>query len=367
MNIFLIPYTAWRHLAVALFVGGATTLAWWLVLTWILVVGPVVHGTFLYWSQSFEGLAFLVAIAGSAAGASLLAEGSLRRRELRWRLGWTVLAAVVAGGFTTLFFFLTRNLSAWLPTVTHAHLLEDPSIVTLRYTIATWSSAGVASGLGAWVARKGQRFVSRTFGVGVDITGRPRATLWSERFTTLFHHVGAGASGGLLAACIWHAFGHYPALGGDLYTGAALGSLVWGFTHGLLAWPIPDDLYAGWIRVLSAERYGLRVPIDHEDGSPAERFVGHFPRGLDLYAPAEHGVSELHTSFVVDQDHNYRVRGLTIMPTTLKRLGEAVRLDYDPMRPAPLESDLKMGDRILMGSGDAVSEVEFILLPKEEM
>ena len=49
----------------------------------------------------------------------------------------------------------------------------------------------------------------------------------------------------------------------------------------------------------------------------------------------------------------------------LKR--ETINLAYDPRRPAPLETGLKMGDRILMGEGQQYSEVEFILLPKEEL
>ena len=31
---------------------------------------------------------------------------------------------------------------------------------------------------------------------------------------------------------------------------------------GLGSWSIPDDLYAGWLRILSAQRFGHRVPID---------------------------------------------------------------------------------------------------------
>lgn len=366
MNIFLIPHTSWRHLSVALFTGGATLLAWWAVLSWIVFLGPFLHGTPFYWGQWAEGMMFLAIVSATGAAANLLAEGSLRRRDIKWRAIWVVLGFVLSFLLTIGTYLATRTLVSWMASTTFAHITADPNVVTLRYTIPTWGSAGVAMGLGAWIPRKFQRVIARTFGVGVDMTGAPAASSWSDRLTSLFHHLGAGVSGALLGAAIWHLFGHYPRIAGDLYTGAALGTFTWGTVFGLLAWPIPDELYAGWIRVLSAERYGLRIPIDHDDGTPAERFVGHFPRGLDLYAPAEHGVAELHTSFVVDEDHNYAVRGLTVLPTTLKRPLETVRLDYDPLRPAPLEHGLKMGDRILMGSGDTVSEVEFILLPKEE-
>jgi hypothetical protein len=83
--------------------------------------------------------------------------------------------------------------------------------------------------------------------------------------------------------------------------------------------------------------------------------------------PAEHGVAELHASFVVDRDHNYAVRGLSVQSTVLKRLFAKVLLHYDPRRPAPLETELSMGDRVLMGAGKTYSEVEFVMLPKEEL
>jgi len=45
---------------------------------------------------------------------------------------------------------------------------------------------------------------------------------------------------------------------------------------------------------------------------------------------------------------------------------ERVDLRYDPRRPAPLETDLRMEDRVFLGAGAAQTEVEFLLLPKEE-
>jgi len=93
--------------------------------------------------------------------------------------------------------------------------------------------------------------------------------------------------------------------------------------------------------------------------------VGHFPRGLDLYLPADQAVAELHISFIVDGNSRYAVRGLSIQPTQVKRFLERVDLRYDPRRPAPLETELKMEDRILLGPGGE-TVVEFIMLPKEE-
>jgi hypothetical protein len=364
VNIFLIPYTGFRHLSMALFVGAATTLAWWGVLTWIVFLGPLLHG-WLYWPQWLEGLVFLSTVSGAAGAASVLGEGNLRRRAVKWRIVTTATSFAVTFALTAGAFLATRSLVTYLSTIQYAHLAEDPSVVTLRFTLTTWATAGAASGLGPWIVRKFQRVTMRAFNVGGDAV-RPRASAWSDRFLSLFLHTGAGTAGALAGAIVWHVLGLYAFLQGDLYLAAALGATVWGFVHGLLAWPIPDDLYAGWIRVLSPEDYGLRIPIDREDGLATERFVGHFPRGLDLHREAEHGVAELHASFVVDEAHNYRVRGLTILPTTVSRLMEQVRLDYDPRRPAPLEADLKMGDRIRMGEGANSSEVEFLLLPKEE-
>ena len=44
---------------------------------------------------------------------------------------------------------------------------------------------------------------------------------------------------------------------------------------------------------------------------------------------------------------------------------QRIDLRYDPRRPAPLETELSMEDRILVG-GDGQTVVEFLLLPKEE-
>ena len=39
-------------------------------------------------------------------------------------------------------------------------------------------------------------------------------------------------------------------------------------------------------------RHGRRIPIDPLDGTAKERFIGHFPRGLDVYLPLEAQVME---------------------------------------------------------------------------
>jgi hypothetical protein len=180
----------------------------------------------------------------------------------------------------------------------------------------------------------------------------------------LVYHIGGGGAASMLAAAVWHTFGHYSDLFGDLYVAGAAAALVWGFVHGLLCWGLPDDLYAGWVRVLSHDRYGVRIPLDSQAGT-VERFVGHFPRGLDLYLPVERGVAELHASFLADENQRYSVRGLSVSPTVTKRFLERIDLRYDERRPAPFETELSMEDRVLLGEKGLVV-LEFVLLPREE-
>ncbi len=366
MNIYLVPYTWFRHIVLALNVGGAAIVAWYVTQLWVIGLAPTFHRMGLYWPQSLEGAVFLSFIGASIAFTSVLTEGSLRRRGMFWRGFYAMYAAMLTFFGTATVYAVFRAIVPWMSTERYLEVTKDPSLVTLRYSLAVWSLAGVMSGLGPFLARKTQRFMARTFGIGVDGSVRPRANTWSTRFAQLFYHTGGGFSAAVFGAAAWQYFGQYRDVGGDLYLASAAAAFLWGTFHGLLTWGIPDDLYAGWIRILSPERYGLRIPIDHIDGKPSERFVGHFPRGLDMYMPAEHGVAELHTSFVVDADHNYAVRGLSVQPTLVKRFLEKINLGYDPRRPAPLETQLRMGDRILMGSASESSEVEFLLLPKEE-
>ena len=136
--------------------------------------------------------------------------------------------------------------------------------------------------------------------------------------------------------------------------------------HGLFAWPIPTELYAGWVRVLSDRRLGYRVPVDSPEAPVSERFIGHFPRGLDLYLPVEDGLAELHVSFVRNDRGEYSVRGLSQFPTTVRRFLESVDLHYDPRHPSPLETELSSGDRVGLSDGVHTTWVEFVMLPREE-
>jgi hypothetical protein len=215
--------------------------------------------------------------------------------------------------------------------------VADPSLVSLRYRSGAFALAGLSTALGPLAVR---------------------------RFRGVLAHLGAGLAAGLVASATWYTVGRTVAA--DLYVADAAMVLVFGLVFGWFAWGIPESLYAGWIRVLSAWRFGHRIPVDAPDAAPKERFIGHFPRGLDLFLPLETGVQEMHVSVAVDARQRYLARGLSLAPTTLRRFLERVDLRYDPRRPAPLETRLASGDRLVLGQGAASSEVEFLMLPREE-
>ena len=89
-------------------------------------------------------------------------------------------------------------------------------------------------------------------------------------------------------------------------------------------------------------------------------------RCLDVWLNAEGQVMELHLSVAVDGEQHYKARGLTLQPTVVRRFLERIDLRYDPRRPAPLETRLSSGDRVVLGQGDQATTLEFIMLPREE-
>lgn len=345
MNIFLVPYTWARHVSVSLVVGAAAVITWWLVLAWEVVVGPWLG---VVWTQSLEGAVLLGFIAGAVGASSVLAEGSLRRSRMRTRIFATIGAGLLSMLLAMAFYGVIQLVHKAIVSEAMRPLLDDPSYVTLRFRLCQWAWAGFASGIGPAFVRLVQ---TRSF------RGAPT-------------HLFGGLAAGAFAAATWHYLGYYGVgwlgIAPDLYLASGMASVVWGVLHGLLVWGIPSELYAGWVRVLSTHRFGHRIPIDALSGRPAERFVGHFPRGLDLFLPADKGVAELHASFVTDGRQTYTVRGLSQQPMLVRRFLERVDLRYDPRRPAPLETELRMEDRIILGQGEQQTELEFILLPKEE-
>lgn len=339
MNIFLIPYTWPRHLIMGLWCGAAGLLAWWAVLTWTVTMGP-------FWGPDWDGPLLMGCVSTAVAGASVLGEGNLRRRTLLSRAWRLLLVLGAAMGFTILWYWLwhifslriIESLFADNPNV--ADNARDSSLVSLTYRIGAFAMCGMSTGMAAMFGR----------GIGG----------WKG----MINQLGGGLAAGLAAGTAWYLYNYI--LYTDLYlAGAALG-LAWGGVFGLLSWGIPDDLYAGWLRVLSYRRYGHRVPIDATELGPKERFVGHFPRGLDLFMPAEDGVMEMHISVAVDKKQRYLLRGLSLKPTLLRRFLERIDLRYDARRPAPLETRLRSGDRVVIGDGERSAEVEFLMLPREE-
>ncbi|MBW1878092.1 MAG: hypothetical protein JRI25_17630 [Deltaproteobacteria bacterium] len=337
MNIYLVPYNWTRHVVVSIAVGGAAFMAWLLFLHARVWLGPTLFDWGLLWRPGAEGPLLLGFVAATIAFTSIYTEHSLRRTGLIVRAIAAGIALGVAFVFTEIGYAVFFIIEGFLASEEMKEVVADPSLASHRHHLWMWLAAGFGSGLGPLVARKGKG---------------------------IFSHIIGGVVAAGFGAAIWQYLGYN--MFGDLYLAMGIGVFVWGLLHGALVWGIPNELYAGWVRVLSNYRHGYRIPIDKVEGGLSERFIGHFPRGLDLFLPVEQGVAELHTSFVVDDKHNYALRGLSQQPTGVKRFLERIDLRYDPTRPAPLEIELNSEDRIVMGDNANETEVEFILLPKEE-
>ncbi len=329
MKLALIPHLWTRHFQAGLFVGGAAVIAWWAVVTVATAWQP--------WSVGWDGAMYLGALAAATCGASAFGEAWILGRH-HWKQ-WILppIAALVAGGIVAGWLGVyTQWAVGWMfeDRVAGAHCL-----VSLRYHLLPWVVTGMTVGV-----------------VGASV----------RRLNGLLVHLGAGLVSGLVGGGVWYAVGYakFTVGPGDLFYGAALGALAFGFSFAVLAWPLPDHLYVGWVRVLAGGRYGRRVPVDGRDGGARERFVGSWLRGLDIHLP-DPGVAELHASVGVDADQRYRGRGLTLLPTAVLRFLERIDLRYDPKRPAPLETPLHSGDRFVLGESKKTA-IEFLLLPKDE-
>lgn len=377
MNIVLIPHNWTRHVVVAFYTGAVPLLIWWFMLNYLVVLGPFLFPSNLLYMPEAEGPILFSLMAGGIAATHISAEGGLRRRALLWKILLPFLAFFFAALFTALFTVGIELGTAFLidslyPKQGYGDVYWDPHTATLRHRVLEWLAAGTIVGITTFCIRavwaymgplaamipqdKVPEMVWNIIELPAD---PPRISVWMA-----IDHLLAGPGAALVGAAVWQFLAHI--LIKDMYLASALGFTAWGVTFGLLAWGVPSDLYAGWIRVLSSHRFGHRIPIDTPDGGPVERVLGHYPRGLDLWVGADHGVAELHTSFVVDQNGEYAVRGLSIQPVALKRSLESIDLAYEPSSPVPLETDLRMEDRIVIGPKGQQTVVEFILLPKEE-
>lgn len=363
MNIRLIPFTWIRHVSIGLFVGGAAVISWWICVNWLTLMPRS-----LVVQQFYEGMFLMSMLALAIAPTTILAEGMLRRRAPQWVAAQVVIAGVVALLFTAGLVFAWDYILVLVGNAREG--VDEPSLggsatAGLSYRLAGWVICGAVSGMAVYVARL-------AWFLALKLRGRfeekiPKFIKLPNEFDVLpkvFDHLFGGLASGLTAAAVWHAL-NYIILG-DFYLASAVGFLCMGFLFGTLVWGIPADLYLGWFRVLSEHRYGHRLPILGADGTFGERFIGHFPRGLNLYVEHQHGVAEIHASFVGDESGRYAVRGLTQSPTVVKRFLESFDLAYDPSSPVPLEADLKMEDIVILGGPNAATHVEFLMLPREE-
>jgi hypothetical protein len=337
MNIYLVPYNWTRHVVVAVAAATTALLTWWTLLHVRVWMGPTLYEWGLLYARGAEGPLFLGLTAGAIAFASVLAEHSLRRTGLLWRAAFSLGAALVAFLWTVIGFLILALLVGLFAREPMREIVSDPALASHRHHVWMWIAAGIGAGLGPLIVRRGKGF---------------------------FAHIGGGIVSAGAAAALWQYLGYHILQ--DLYLAAAMSVFLWGLLHGLLVWGVPDELYAGWVRVLTPYRYGYRIPVDRVDGAPSERFIGHFPRGLDLFLPVEQGVAELHTSFVRNAHGEYTVRGLSQAATIVKRPLERIDIRYDPSRPAPLETQLQSEDIVIMSDGRNETRLEFVMLPKEE-
>lgn len=375
MNIVLIPHNWTRHVVVAFYTGAVPLLIWWFLLNWLVVLGPYLFPSNLLYMAEAEGPILFSLMAGGIAATHISAEGGLRRRALLWNILLPFLAFLLAALFTCLLIVGIEMGTGFIVDAIdkdYGVVYWSPYTVTLRHRLLEWVAAGTIIGLTTLAIRTVWAFIGplaamipqdkipeMVWNIVELPASPPRVSIWMA-----IDHILAGPTAALVGAAVWHFFGYIFIK--DLYLASCFGFTTFGATFGLLAWGVPSDLYAGWIRILSSHRFGHRIPIDTPAGGPVERVLGHYPRGLDLWVGAEHGVAELHTSFVVDQKGGYAVRGLSIQPVSLKRSLESIDLAYEPTSPVPLEADLRMEDRILIGPKGQQTHVEFILLPKEE-
>jgi hypothetical protein len=308
---------------------------------WFLYMGP-------FWSPDFDGFFWLCPLVLASSGGSIFLEGSLRRAPLRWRI-LKFLTSV--GSAFALFYFLFLIYDATIGPIFYMIFdivkeesnnidLTDPHKIVFQHQLGLFLVAGFCTTFGTLIVRK-----------------------WKGMFHVGNHIIG-GLLAGLSAGTVWMFFLNFsPSTGVHLYLSGAFSSLTFGFVFGLSAWTIPDELYAGWLRVMSPSRFAHRVPIDATEGGTKERFVGSYANGLDLYLPQGEGVMELHVSAYVEEGQNYIIRGLSQQSTVIKRSMETVQLHYNPQSPQPSETQLYSEDLIYMGSGGVL---EFIMLPREE-
>lgn len=348
----LIPYTWLRHVVPALVAATAAALAWWVSVLVLELLRQAAFTRGVGWmAPRTEGLVWLSLTSGAVAAAQVGLEG---RIEGTWRslvgVGMAV-AAVAAASLTSVGMALHDLIAqAWG---------MSPASLALRWALVPWLLAGLGAALGPWMVRGGRRLLAwleRRWDLAVlPAPPAPPGSWWAEALV----HALSGLAGGCAGALVWYALGHGQ---GDLFLAAVLGSSVMGAVVGGLAWGIPDRTFQGWVHVLVGARPGWRIPVDAAQVTLSERFVGHFPAGMDLHLPPGDGVDELHLSVIARGEGSWAARGLSRDKVRVMRPLAWVDLSYDPELPAPLETPLHAGDRVALGP-EAV--VELVVMARE--
>lgn len=329
MNIFLIPYTWVRHFQFAIWSGLCGLLFWWFYLL------SLTQG-WAFWAASWDAFITNALLVTAVVSANVLGEASLRRWTIGVRLRKIILAAGVAIGCCLLFNWTWHLLaSMMLDDIGSVH-----HVVALKYRWGDFVGAGLAVAAGLLTVER-----------------------WKERPKKfVMQYILGGVFAGLCTGAMWSIASDYWMQ--NLYWAGAVMFAIFGASFGLAVRTIPNDLYVGWVRILSGSRFGHRIPIDAKNNRPKERFVGSYPNGLDMFFPFEEQVQPLHGSIVhLPQDGTYTLRGLSQYHTKMVRMLEWAKLDYNAASPVPMEVQLNNEDRIELG--DQVV-VEFLILPREE-
>ncbi len=341
-----LPPVPWaRHLWVPSWVASAAVSAWWWVLQAFIWVGVP------SWA---EGPLWLGAVAAAVAASSLMLDGWVRGRA-RWlvaaEVGFgTVLVGAGAFGLSALWMAAVGGLAGPVG----MSVLVQPDLLSLRGQLGAFVAVGGWTGIVLGVIRAFPNLLSRWW---------PAESLKDEgaAWVRVLEHVFAGIVSGGAWAGVWFVPGFALSLAGDQFIAGALSSLTFGLSMGFLAWTLPDRAWTPWIRVRRGPRKGMRVPLLGENGEAIERFVGHYPRGLDLFLPSDTGASEVHLSALVDGFDEVVVRGQSVSETVVSRFLETVDLAYDPSAAAPVETVLSPGDIVRVGT----VELEVLYLPQD--
>lgn len=329
MNIFLIPYTWVRHFQFAIWSALCGLIAWWMYLL------TMTQG-WIFWSAAWDAFVTNALLVASVVCANVLGEASLRRWTIGVRIRKLLLAGSIGVG--------TCLLMNWTWHLVASMMLEDIGsvyhIVALKYRWGDFVGAGLSMAVGLLTVEK-----------------------WKERPKSfVLQYLLGGVFAGLSTGAMWSITSYYGVQ--DLYWAGAVMFMVSGASFGLAVRTIPDDLYVGWVRILSGSRFGHRIPIDAKDKRPKERFIGSYPNGLDMFFPFEEQVQPLHGSIVhLPHNNTYTLRGLSQNHIKMLRMLEWAKLNYNPTSSVPLEVELGNCDRVELGEQVTV---EFLILPREE-